>query len=579
MLGPAPSFLPRGQVTGGRTIGIGRHERGKTRVNYNIIEALGQIAREKSVDRKLLIETLEQGLLSAARKKFGLNAQVGVRFDEVRGGIEMWLTKSVAETVLDPSLEMTLREAMIVDPNSQVGQDVMIPLDIAEFGRNAIMAAKQVLVQRVREAEREMVYDEYVDKVGSLVRGVVQQVDRGSVFVKINLTEAVIPARELISRDRFRQRDHVRAYVLSVDKQSKGPQVILSRTHPDFLVKLFEAEVPEIAEGIVEIKSVAREAGHRSKIAVYSRDDRIDAVGACVGIKGSRVQSIVRELGGERIDIVPWSSDPALFVSRALNPAKVLQATGQEADKRVTVVVMDDQLSLAIGKGGQNARLAARLTGWHIDLISQSENESRKKAGVVDVPVEELEGLTPKMAQKLVQSGIETAREVEKAGLAGLTAVEGVGEKTAEKLLATAVAALVVAGHAAAAQAAETVPTATAGTGSALDPDEVDTSEAEPDAPRATGDEAHNPVVVEAEPSESMMESMDMKPDHEVLLRGRGDDEHKLWDDPDETDEDEDEEEDADDESDDKIDDEDEDFEEEDLSDLDIDLDGDDDDE
>jgi N utilization substance protein A len=555
-------------------------------VNYEIIEALGQIAREKSVDRKLLIETLEQGLLSAARKKFGLNAQVGVRFDEGRGGIEMWLTKSVAETIADPALEMTLREAQAVDPNAKVGQDVMIPLDIAEFGRNAIMAAKQVLVQRVREAEREMVYDEYVDKVGSLVRGVVQQVDRGSVFVKINLTEAVIPARELISRDRFRQRDHVRAYVLSVDKQSKGPQVILSRTHPDFLVKLFEAEVPEIAEGIVEIKAVAREAGHRSKIAVYSRDDRIDAVGACVGIKGSRVQSIVRELGGERIDIVPWSSDPALFVSRALNPAKVLQATAAEADHRVTVVVVDDQLSLAIGKGGQNARLAARLTGWHIDLISQSENEARKKAGVVDVPVEELEGLTPKMAQKLVQSGIETAREVEKAGLAGLTAVEGVGEKTAEKILATAVAALAAltgAGVVAAAESA--VPPAEEAAGTEVEaPSEsaaisgsVEGTETTPAAPRADGD-ADNPSV-EAEHSESMMESMDMKPEGEALLRGRGDDENKLWDDPDENEDDDFEDEDDDDDDDEDLDDEEEDFEEDDLDDLDIDLDDDDDDE
>jgi len=551
-------------------------------VNYNIIEALGQIAREKSVDRKLLIETLEQGLLSAARKKFGLGAQVGVRFDEVRGGIEMWLTKSVAETVADSALEMTLREALVIDPGAQVGQDVMIPLDIAEFGRNAIMAAKQVLVQRVREAEREMVYDEYVDKVGSLVRGIVQQVDRGSVFVKINLTEAVIPARELISRDRFRQRDHVRAYVLSVDKQSKGPQVILSRTHPDFLVKLFEAEVPEIAEGIVEIKSVAREAGHRSKIAVYSRDDRIDAVGACVGIKGSRVQSIVRELGGERIDIVPWSSDPALFVSRALNPAKVLQATAQEVDKRVTVVVLDDQLSLAIGKGGQNARLAARLTNWQIDLISQSENEARKKTGSVDVPVEDLDGLTPKMAQKLVQSGIETAREVKEAGLAGLTAVEGVGDKTAEKILATAVAALVVAANAVDVTAADPAQGGSGAESAAaaelLDRNEVDISEAEPDAAQATGDEAHNPVV-EAEPSESMMEPLNMKTDGEALLRGRGEDEHKLWDDPDESDDDDLEDEDeADDESDDKIDDDDEDFEEDDLNDLDLNLDGDDDD-
>jgi transcription termination/antitermination protein NusA len=412
-------------------------------VNYEIIEALGQIAREKSVDRQLLIDTLEAGLLSAAKKKHGANAQVGVRFDDQKGVIEMWLSKKVVDRIEDSSLEMTLNQARMVDPEARVGQEVKIPLDIAEFGRNAIQAAKQVLVQRVREAEREMVYDEYVDKVGSLVRGIVQQVDRGSVIVKINLTEAVIPARELINRDRFRQRDHVRAYVLAVDKQSKGPQVILSRTHPTFLVKLFEAEVPEIAEGIVEIKSVAREAGHRSKIAVYSRDDRIDAVGACVGIKGSRVQSIVRELGGERIDIVPWSSDPVLFVGRALNPAKVIQASLDDAEHKITVVVADDQLSLAIGKGGQNARLAAKLTNWNIDLVSQSEVEARKKAkGDQDVPVEELEGLSQKLAQKLVASGIETAAEVRKAGLEGLTAVEGIGEKTAERILASAEAAL-----------------------------------------------------------------------------------------------------------------------------------------
>lgn len=412
-------------------------------MNYDIVEALGHIAREKSVDRQLLIETLEAGLLSAAKKKFGANAQVTVRFDDQKGGIEMWLSKTVVEFVDDPSLQMTLVEARQISPAANLGEEVRLPLEIAEFGRNAIQAAKQVLVQRVREAEREMVYDEYIDKVGSLVRGVVQQVDRGSVIVKINLTEAVIPARELINRDRFRQRDHVRAYVLMVDKQSKGPQVILSRTHPNFLVKLFEAEVPEIAEGIVEIKSVAREAGHRSKIAVYSRDDRIDAVGACVGIKGSRVQAIVRELGGERIDIVPWSSDPVIFVSRALNPAKVIQATLDDGEHKITVTVDDEQLSLAIGKGGQNARLAAKLTGWNIDLVSHADVLARRKAeSEGDVAVEELDGLTPKLAQKLVSAGIETATEVRKAGLEGLLAVEGIGDKTAERILASALAAL-----------------------------------------------------------------------------------------------------------------------------------------
>lgn len=577
-------------------------------MNYEIIEALGQIAREKSVDRRLLIETLEAGLLSAARKKFGAEAQVGVRFDEAKGGIEMWLMKKVVERISDGALEMTLRQALEVDPHAQVGQDVMIPLDIAEFGRNAIQAAKQVLVQRVREAEREMVYDEYVDKVGSLVRGIVQQVDRGSVIIKINLTEAVIPSRELIPRDRFRQRDHVRAYVLSVDKQSKGPQVILSRTHPDFLVKLFEAEVPEIAEGIVEIRSVAREAGFRSKIAVYSRDDRIDAVGACVGIKGSRVQSIVRELGGERIDIVPWSSDPALFVSRALNPAKVLQATLQDGDKKVLVVVSDDQLSLAIGKGGQNARLAARLTGCHIDLISQSDNEARKKARAgTDVAVEELDGLTPGVAKKLVSAGIETAREVQKAGLDGLLAVEGIGEKTAEKILASAVTALVTAvgvaaaastGAEASADVAQAEPDTDPGTHGDLlavaGSDANSESDGDLSAPIVAesrdlnGDvaaesgapEAHNPGG-EAEKSESMMESMELKPEGEEQLRGRsGGGDEKLWDDPekvDEDDEDLDEDDDEFEEDDDFVEeDEEEEFEEE-ADDLGLDIDEDDD--
>ena len=539
-------------------------------MNYDIIEALGQIAREKSVELKLLVETLEAGLLSAARKKFGANANVGVKFDEAKGGIEMWLTKRVVERIEDPAMEMTLREAREVDPQARLDQDVLIPLDIAEFGRNAIAAAKQVLVQKVREAEREMVYDEYVDKVGSLVRGVVQQVDRSGVIVKINLTEAIIPSRELINRDHFRQRDMVRAYVLAVDKQSKGPQVILSRTHPDFLIKMFEAEVPEISDGIVEIKSVAREAGLRSKIAVSSRDDRIDAVGACVGIKGSRVQSIVRELGGERIDIVPWSADPQLFVSRALNPAKVLQGTLDEANRKITVIVADDQLSLAIGKGGQNARLAARLTGWSIDLVSQAEVEARKKAQVGhDVPVEDLDGLTPKMAQRLVAAGIETAREVEKAELAGLTAVEGIGEKTAEKILATAVAALAALGVAGVGADEE----ATEPAGSAASPEESvasveDTDEEPADDTLADDEPADNPGV-EAEKSGDMMKSMEMKPEGEGLLsrRGGSDGGENLWDDPDMDEEDDDLEDD--DELEDEDDDEYEDFEEEELGELD----------
>jgi len=290
----------------------------------------------------------------------------------------------------------------------------------------------------VREAERDRVFKEYADKIGILVRGVVQQVDRGNVIVKLDHSEGFLPAREQIPRSYHRQGDYVRAVVINVDKSAKGPQVILSRTHPDFLRRLFESEVPEIAESIVEIKAVAREAGFRSKISVFSTDPRVDAVGSCVGLKGSRVQSIVRELGGERIDIVPWSQDASVFVSRALSPAKVMDVKVDEEDKRMVVVVADDQLSLAIGKGGQNARLAARLTGWKIDLISKSDQKKREEiARSTRIEVEKL-GLGEATTEKLISAGIETLQELLATPLDRLTEIPGIGEKTAEKILLTA---------------------------------------------------------------------------------------------------------------------------------------------
>jgi N utilization substance protein A len=404
-------------------------------MNNEILEALSQITREKSVDRALLIETLEAGLASAVRKKHGATADVEVKFSNDNGAISAAIRKTVAETVEDPALQMTLEEARPSRPNAQIGDVIVIPLPIAEFGRNAILAAKQVLIQRVREAERDRVFREYSDKIGTLVRGVVQQVDRGNVIVKLDHSEGFLPAREQIPRSYHRQGDYVRAVVHSVDRSAKGPQVILSRTQPEFLRRLFEAEVPEIADAIVEIKAVAREAGGRSKISVYSHDPRVDAVGSCVGLKGSRVQSIVRELGGERIDIVPWSQDPAVFVSRALAPAKVMDAKVKEAEKRMIVVVADDQLSLAIGKGGQNARLAARLTGWKIDLISKSEEKKRlemERASRVEIEKLELGEAT---TEKLISAGIETVQELLGTPLDKLVEIPGIGEKTAEKLL------------------------------------------------------------------------------------------------------------------------------------------------
>jgi N utilization substance protein A len=407
-------------------------------MNYEILDALSQITREKSVDRQLLVETLEAGLASAVRKKHGATAEVEVKFSNETGAITVALNKTVVETVDDSAIQMTLEEARAHKPNAQIGDVLTFPLSIAEFGRNAIQTAKQVLIQRVREAERDRVFKEYSDKIGSLVRGVVQQVDRGNVIVKLDHSEGFLPAREQIPRSYHRQGDYVRAVVINVDKSAKGPQVILSRTHPDFLKRLFESEVPEIAENIVEVKAVAREAGFRSKISVYSTDPRVDAVGSCVGLKGSRVQSIVRELGGERIDIVPWSQDPSVFVSRALSPAKVMDVRVQESDRRMIVIVADDQLSLAIGKGGQNARLAARLTGWKIDLISKTEEKKRQDMERANrIEVEKLE-LGEATTEKLISAGIETVHELAATPLEKLVEIPGIGEKTAEKLLSAA---------------------------------------------------------------------------------------------------------------------------------------------
>jgi N utilization substance protein A len=407
-------------------------------MNSEILDALSQITREKSVDRALLIETLEQGLASAVRKKYGATADVEVKFANDTGTISVALRRHVVETVEDPSFQLTVAEARREKPGAALGDVLTTPLSIAEFGRNAIQTAKQVLIQRVREAERERVFKEYSDKIGVLVRGVVQQVDRGNVIVKLDHSEGFLPAREQIPRSYHRQGDYVRAVVINVDKSVKGPQVILSRTHPDFLRRLFESEVPEIADSIVEIKAVSREAGARSKISVYSTDPRVDAVGSCVGLKGSRVQSIVRELGGERIDIVPWSQDPTVFVSRALSPARVMDVKVHEPEKRMVVVVADDQLSLAIGKGGQNARLAARLTGWKIDLISKSEEKRRQELErSARIEVEKLE-LGEATTEKLISAGIETVHELLATSLEKLVEIPGIGDKTAEKVLATA---------------------------------------------------------------------------------------------------------------------------------------------
>jgi len=408
-------------------------------MNYELTEALAQLVREKSLDKQLVADTLEAGLLSAARKKLGPTANIEVKVDIDAGKIGMCVKKKVTTRVHDHATEISLAEAHKVKKDVKCGETLSVQLSIEEFGRNAIQAVKQVLVQRVREAERERIYNDFQRRIGEIIRGTVQQVDRTCIIVKLDKTEGILLIKETMPRDRFRHGEYVRTCVIGVDRSSKGPQVMLSRTHPDFLKGLFASEVPEVADHIVEIKNVAREAGNRSKVCVVSNDAKVDAVGACVGVKGSRVQAVVRELGGERIDIVPWSIDPVVFVTRALSPAKVLEARVLEKEKKTEVVVSDDQLSLAIGKGGQNARLAAKLTGWKIDLMSLSQKEkllAEEKALRVDV--ENIESIGPKLADKLIKAGVETAQDIEKHGTKRLLEIQGIGEKTVEKLVTAA---------------------------------------------------------------------------------------------------------------------------------------------
>lgn len=351
-------------------------------MEYGILEALNQITRERRVDKSLLFETLEIGLATAVKKKYGNNAVVQVEIDEEAGELRPYLVKTVVEDedeIEDPVCQVTLEEAQDEDPNLKVGDEIRTLLKVSEFGRNAIALAKQVLVQRVREVERGKVFDEYKNRVGEILTGTVQQQDRTGVLVTLGKAEAFLPKKESIRRERWHQGLPIKAFVLEVLDVTKGPQIILSRTHAGLVSKLFEAEVPEIYDDIVEIKSVARDAGGRTKIAVHSKDDRVDAVGACVGMKGSRVQAVVKELSGERVDIVPWSEDSQAFVTKALSPAKVQSMRVDRDRQEMTVVVDDEQLSLAIGREGQNVRLAVKLTGWKIDLVSTSEMVQRER--------------------------------------------------------------------------------------------------------------------------------------------------------------------------------------------------------
>ncbi len=347
-------------------------------MKHEIMAVIEQVGREKGIDKERVLAAVESALLTAAKKRYGSNENIQVQIDHETGEISIVSLKTISDPVTDVKSQISLEEAREIDSEAEVGDEIGSLLEMAEFGRIAAQAAKQVICQKVREAEWEAVEREYSKKEGDLVHGVILGQERRNYLVEIGKTEALLPINEQIPREAHRRGDRVRAMLLEVRRTPKDVQVILTRAHPQFVVKLFHLEVPEVMEKIVEIKGVVREPGDRTKIAVSSRDKAVDPVGACVGIKGSRVQAIVRELKGEKIDIIPWTTDPRVFIGEALNPASIEKVGIDEQKKAALVVVADSQLSLAIGKNGQNVRLAAKLTGWKIDIISGSEYEKEK---------------------------------------------------------------------------------------------------------------------------------------------------------------------------------------------------------
>jgi N utilization substance protein A len=398
---------------------------------------LGQIGRDKGISREILVEAIESAMLSAARKHFGHSLNLETKFNDETGEIEVVQFKTVVEKVEDPATQVGLQEARAeFDPDAMIGDELGKKLQTEALGRIAAQTAKQVIIQKVRDAERGVIFEEYKNSKGELINGIVQRYDRGNVLVNLGRTEALLPKREQISRERYRQGDRIRGMILDIDRSARGPQIILTRSHPDFLKKLFALEVPEIAEGIIEIKTVAREPGERAKIAVYSNDTSVDPVGACVGIKGSRVQAVVQELRGERIDIITWTMDEPSFVARALSPAEVSRVVVDEDDHSMEVIVPDEQLSLAIGRRGQNVKLASKLTGWKIDVRSVSVAEDETKRARTSL--EAIPGIAFNQAEALFQHGYRGAQEVADTPLEELMEIDGFSAEVASEILKNA---------------------------------------------------------------------------------------------------------------------------------------------
>ena len=401
-----------------------------------LLQIADAVAREKLIDRQIVLASMEEAYAKAARSRYGVETNVKAEIDPKTGELRLWRHLQVVELVDNSATEISVEDAKRSNPAAQVGDVIADKLPPFDLGRIAAQSAKQVIVQKVRDAERDRQYDEYKDRIGEIINGLVKRAEYGNVIVDLGRSEGIIRRDELIPRETFRPGDRVRAYVFDVRREPRGPQIFLSRTHPQFMAKLFAQEVPEIYDGIITVKAVARDPGSRAKIAVISRDSSIDPVGACVGMRGSRVQAVVGELQGEKIDIIPWSPDVATFIVNALQPAEVAKVVLDEESERIEVVVPDDQLSLAIGRRGQNVRLASQLTGWDIDILTEAEESERRQKEFVERTAIFMEALDVDevVGQLLASEGFRSVEELTYVDLAELASIEGFDDETAAEI-------------------------------------------------------------------------------------------------------------------------------------------------
>lgn len=395
-----------------------------------------QIAKDKGIDKRVIIEAIQTAFLSAAKKKFGDQKEIEAQFNEVEEEIELFEFLKVVEKVGDPLHEIGFEQAKQHDPECELGDTIGLKMNSEELGRIAAQTAKQVIIQKIREAETDIIFEEYKDRKGSLIAGIVRRMERRNLIVDLGRTEAILPYNEQVPREHFRPGDRIQTYVLDIVRGPKGAEIIVSRAHPGLLVKLFANEVPEIYEGIVTIESAAREPGGRAKIAVATKDSEVDPVGACVGMKGSRVQAVVQELRGEKIDIVPWSPDPARFAVKAIAPAEVSRVILDEQNKSMELIVADDQLSLAIGKKGQNVRLAAKLTGWKIDIHSETKMKEAAEQGKTSLT--SIEGIGENLADLLYNQGINSPEALVQHSAEQISEITGLNVDKVNELRASA---------------------------------------------------------------------------------------------------------------------------------------------